>query len=58
VPFPDILGGKVHAKEASEPFLAAIRRYSGQAKEHSELKTPSGAGAGRSLRGGGLAIRL
>jgi lipid-binding SYLF domain-containing protein len=38
VPFTEILSGKVHPKESSEPFLAAIRRYSGQAKEHSELK--------------------
>jgi lipid-binding SYLF domain-containing protein len=42
VPFPDILSGKVNPKEASEPFLAAIRRYSGQAREHSELKPSPG----------------
>jgi lipid-binding SYLF domain-containing protein len=42
VPFPDILSGKVRAVEASEPFLAAIRRYSGQAKEHGELKPAPG----------------
>jgi lipid-binding SYLF domain-containing protein len=34
VPFSDILSGKVHPKESSEPFLAAVRKYSGQAKEH------------------------
>ena len=33
VPFADILSGKVPARGASEPFLAAIRRYSGQARE-------------------------
>src|SRR5277367_2148558 len=38
VPFPDILSGKVRPMVASEPFLAAIRKYSGQAKEHGELK--------------------
>jgi SH3 domain-containing YSC84-like protein 1 len=42
VPFPDILSGKVRPGEASEPFLSAIRRYSGQAKEHSELKPAPG----------------
>jgi lipid-binding SYLF domain-containing protein len=41
-PFSDILNGKVRAKESSEPFLAAVRRYSSQAKEHSELKTAPG----------------
>jgi lipid-binding SYLF domain-containing protein len=43
IPFADILGGKVPAKGASEPFLAAIRRYSGQAKEHGELKPAPGS---------------
>jgi SH3 domain-containing YSC84-like protein 1 len=38
VPFPDILSGKVRPVEASAPFLAAIRKYAGQAKEQSELK--------------------
>jgi lipid-binding SYLF domain-containing protein len=42
VPFPDILNGKVRPREASEPFLAAIRRYSGQAREHGELKPSPG----------------
>jgi lipid-binding SYLF domain-containing protein len=42
-PFSDILNGKVRAKESSEPFLAAVRKYSGQAKEHGELRTtPAG----------------
>jgi len=42
VPFADILAGKVQSREASEPFLAAIRRYSGQAREHGELKPSPG----------------
>src|SRR5271167_1511058 len=42
VPFPEILSGKVPARGASEPFLAAIRRYSGQAREHGELKPAAG----------------
>ena len=42
VPFNDILSGKVPARGASEPFLAAIRRYSGQAREHGELKPSAG----------------
>lgn len=42
VPFPDILGGKVRPREASAPFLAAVRRYSGQAKEHGDLKPAPG----------------
>src|SRR5271168_1855457 len=33
VPFSEILSGKVLPEEASEPFLAAVRRYSGQAGE-------------------------
>lgn len=36
IPFEDILEGKVHAKAASDSFLEAVRRYSGQAKEHAE----------------------
>ncbi len=43
VPFPDILSGKVRPRGASEPFLSAIRKYSGQAKEHSELKPAPGS---------------
>src|ERR1700730_12826513 len=41
VPFTEILNGKVRPKEASEPFLAAVRKYSGQAREHGELKKPT-----------------
>ena len=36
IPFEDILKGKVHAKADSEAFLEAVRKYSGQAKEHAE----------------------
>lgn len=41
VPFTEILEGKVHGKEASEPFLEAVRKYSGQSKEHGELQKPA-----------------
>jgi lipid-binding SYLF domain-containing protein len=40
VPFSEILAGKVRPRAASGPFLAAVRKYSGQSKEHGELKTP------------------
>jgi lipid-binding SYLF domain-containing protein len=43
VPFTEILSGKVRPKEASEPFLATVRKYSGQAREHGELNTPGSA---------------
>jgi SH3 domain-containing YSC84-like protein 1 len=41
VPFADILNGKVRPRETSEPFLAAVRKYSVQSKEHGELKPAS-----------------
>ncbi len=49
IPFHDILSGQVRAKEASAPFLEAIRRYSSQAREHGELEKAPGSGdtAGR-----------
>jgi len=37
VPFSDILNGKVAPTAASEPFLAAVRKYSGQAKEQGQV---------------------
>jgi lipid-binding SYLF domain-containing protein len=43
VPFSEILSGKVRPKEASEPFLSAVRRYSSQAKEHGEVKREGSA---------------
>ncbi len=42
VPFGDILTGKVHAAQGSGTFLAAVRKYSAEAKEHGEVKTSSG----------------
>lgn len=36
VPFPDILSGKVRPTAVSEPFLAAVRKYSVQSKESSK----------------------
>jgi SH3 domain-containing YSC84-like protein 1 len=41
VPFEDILGGKVIAPHGSEPFLAAVRKYSGQAREQGEAAQPA-----------------
>jgi lipid-binding SYLF domain-containing protein len=43
VPFEEILGGKVSAPAGSEPFLAAVRKYSGQAREQSEVEKPAPA---------------
>jgi lipid-binding SYLF domain-containing protein len=40
VPFSEILAGKIRPREASEPFLAAVRKYSGQSREHGELNAP------------------
>jgi lipid-binding SYLF domain-containing protein len=42
VPFGDILSGKVQPAGASEPFLTAVKRYSAQAREHSDLKPSPG----------------
>jgi lipid-binding SYLF domain-containing protein len=36
VPFEDILGGKVAAPQGSELFLAAVKKYSGQARKQGE----------------------
>jgi len=38
VPFSDILNGKVHAKENSAAFLDAVRKYSAEVREKSEMK--------------------
>ena len=35
-PFGEILSGKVRPTESSEPFLAAVRKYSAQSRESSE----------------------
>ncbi len=40
VPFATILSGKVAPPNGSEPFLAAVRRYSTQAREQGELNPP------------------
>src|ERR1700723_3931354 len=42
VPFGEILSGKVQPAGASAPFLTAVKRYSVQAREHSELKPSAG----------------
>lgn len=43
VPFNEILEGKVQPPPAAQPFLAAVRKYSGQATEKSQLEgAPSG----------------
>lgn len=34
IPFQEILDGNVHARASSQPFLDAVRKYSGQSKEH------------------------
>ena len=41
IPFEDILSGKVPAPLAAQPFLAAVRKYSGEARDQGELKKPS-----------------
>ena len=45
VPFSEILNGKIRPREGSEPFLSAVRRYSGQAREHGELEAPGSTNA-------------
>jgi lipid-binding SYLF domain-containing protein len=42
VPFSDILSAKVEPPSASEPFLAAVRRYSEQSRESSQNQTTGG----------------
>src|SRR5450755_898962 len=42
MPFSEILSGKVHATELSEPFLSSVRKYSGQSRESSRNE-PVGA---------------
>jgi SH3 domain-containing YSC84-like protein 1 len=36
IPFAEILNGKAHAPAVSEPFLTAVRKYAGQAKEQAK----------------------
>jgi len=46
LPFEDILSGKVMAPPGSEPFLAAVKKYSAQAREQGEVRRPARANAG------------
>jgi len=39
LPFAEILNGKVNAPDSSEPFLAAVRKYSGESKGATHLAT-------------------
>jgi lipid-binding SYLF domain-containing protein len=43
VPFQDILGGKVAAPQGTASFLAAVKKYSTQAREQSEATPPARA---------------
>jgi len=43
--FEDILSGRVMAPPGSEPFLAAVKKYSTQAREQGKVKTPPRANA-------------
>lgn len=42
VPFSDILNGQVRPPAESEPFLAAVRKYSEQSKESGQNQTQTG----------------
>lgn len=42
VPFSDILSGKAEPPASSEPFLAAVRRYSEQSRESTQNQTTGG----------------
>lgn len=41
IPFEDILSGKVAPPASSEPFLAAVRKYSSQAREQGKASEPA-----------------
>jgi len=41
IPFATILSGRVNPPYGSEPFLAAVRKYAGQAREQGSLRTPA-----------------
>ena len=45
VPFAEILSGKVQPTAVSEPFLAAVRRYSVQSKESTKNDSDAGGAA-------------
>ena len=40
IPFSTILSGKVPPPKASEPFLAAVRKYAEEARQQGRLRTP------------------
>src|SRR6202790_2505170 len=39
VPFSEILDGKIRPREASDPFLEAVRKYFSSSKEHGEVRS-------------------
>jgi lipid-binding SYLF domain-containing protein len=41
IPFADVLSGKIAPPAGSEPFLAAVKKYSTQAREQGEVAKPS-----------------
>lgn len=41
VPFSEILSGKVEAPSGSQPFLAAVKKYTAQAREQGSVVTPA-----------------
>src|SRR5580698_7976543 len=47
IPFAAILNGKVPAPDASAPFLAAVRKYSGQSQQGAAQPTEDGSSASR-----------
>lgn len=42
IPFAEILSGKVRPRADSTAFLGAVRKYSGEAREHGQLKPSAG----------------
>jgi lipid-binding SYLF domain-containing protein len=52
IPFADVLGGKVAPPAASEPFLAAVKKYSTQAREQGKVDnaTPSNTASANTHR--------
>jgi lipid-binding SYLF domain-containing protein len=47
VPFEDVLSGKVEPPSGTETFLAAVRKYAGEAREHGQLEAKPGEYARR-----------
>jgi lipid-binding SYLF domain-containing protein len=50
IPFETILKGNVTPPESSAPFLTAVRKYAGQAREQGELNQPKATAASTSVR--------